>query len=454
MMIEFWMMFAAISLGLTGVILVAFLLYHFKMRKRVSAYFHSKAILEWYHLIKKISWRDYFETNLRAETGNTLERPFGTPLHYVAWDRVLFNPVYLSRIPLGLNEPVETEVILGLQAKKPLHLKIPIIIAGMSYGGALSLQTKIALAKASTMAGTATNSGSGPFVAEERAAAAKYILQYSKGFWSKSETVLRQTDLIEVSLGHGAWGSAPVRIKGSKVTNGFARRLDTIAGLDVIIEASLPEVDNQADWVTLIRSLKEITAGVPVAVKMGGTHNLEKELPLILEGDVDVIVIDGAEGGSHSVPPILSDDTGLPTLPALCRSARFLREHQLDGKISLVVGGGLYTPGDFLKCLALGADAVVIGTVAALAVSHTQVLKSVPWEPPTGLIYYEGKAAQKFNPDLGAKHLNHYLQSCVSEMKQAARTMGKRSLKEINQSDLVTLDSIYAEMAGIDWITP
>lgn len=146
------------------------------------------------------------------------------------------------------------------------------------------------------------------------------------------------------------------------------------------------------------------------------------------------------------------DDAGLPTLPGLCRAVQFLNDQGLVGKVSLVVGGGLYTPGNFLKCLALGANAVIIGTIASLAMSHTQVTKSIPWEPPTGLIYYEGKAAKKFDPNLGAKHLNHYLQSCVLEMQQAARTMGKQSLAETNKSDLVALEPLYAEMAGIELI--
>jgi Glutamate synthase domain 2 len=310
----------------------------------------------------------------------------------------------------------------------------------------------MALAQAANLAGTAANSGSGPFLPEERAAAQKLIFQYSRGFWSKTAAVLSQADMIEISLGHGAWASAPVRINGKIVTNRYAESLETIAGLDVLIEARLTEVVNQKDWRALILNLKEVTGGVPIAVKIGATHYLEKELALILEGDIDVLVIDGTEGGSHSIPPIMSDDVGLPTLPALCRSARFLKDQGLHTKVSLVVGGGLYTPGDFLKCLALGADAIMVGTVTTLAISHTQVIKSIPWEPPTGLIFYHGKAAQKFKPVTGAKHLYYYLQSCVLEMKQAARAMGKQSLKELNQSDLVAVEPLYAQMAEIEFI--
>jgi methylamine---glutamate N-methyltransferase subunit C len=447
---EFWIIFSGISIGLIGAGFFIVFCSYLKVAKVISSLFIAKRFIESINLLKRISWRHYFETNLRAETGKTLKRPFGTPIHYFSWEQILFNPEYLSRKPVDSDVEIETSIILGPQAKKPLQLKTPIIIGGMSYGGALSFKAKMALAKASTLAGTATDSGSGPFLEEERAVADKYVFQYSRGFWSKSATVLSQADMIEISLGHGAWKSAPVRINGQKVTNGYAKRIGTIAGLDILIEARLPEVENQAEWKTLIKYLKEVTDGVPIAVKIGGTHYLEKELALIIEGGIDVIIVDGTEGGSHSVPAILSDDVGLPTIPGLCRAAQYIKDQGLGGKVSLVIGGGLSTPGDFLKCIALGADAVVIGTIASLAMSHTQVLKTIPWEPPTGLIFYGGKAEKKYDPNLGAKHLNYYLRSCVNEMQEVARVLGKKSLNGIGKSDLVVLDPLYAEMTGVE----
>lgn len=446
---DFWILFNGTIVGLIsaeiGIVFITLL----RVYQAISS-FKSKSLLELINLIKKISWRLYFEMNLRAVTGKALERPFGSPVHHLSWQGILFNPKFLSEKPLGAEIKIETGVTLGPLAYKPLQLKVPIMLGGMSYGGVLSFNAKMSLARASTMTGTATNSGSGPFLAEERVVADRYILQYSRGFWSKSEQVLRQADMIEISLGHGAWGSAPVRIKGQKVTDGYAKRMGTIAGLDVLIEARLPEVENPAEWKALIRLLKEVTGGVPIAVKIGGTHYLEKELALILEGGIDVIIVDGTEGGSHAVSPTLSDDVGLPTIPGLCRAADYLRNLGLEGKVSLVVGGGLFTPGDFLKCMALGADAVIIGTMTSLAMAHTQVTKTIPWEPPTGLIYYGAKEEQKYDPNLGAKHLSNFLMSCVREMEETAKALGKKSLKEISKRDLVALEPLYAEMAGIE----
>ncbi|HBF37682.1 MAG TPA: FMN-binding glutamate synthase family protein [Firmicutes bacterium] len=452
-MIILVIMIGIIVFLLTAIILMMIYFCYQRVRGEIAGLLLSPRFLEMLNLFSKLTWQVYFESQLRARTGKALERPFGTPLHFYSWNKILLQPCYLSNRPLEPGIPFDSSVILGPAARKPLRLNNPILIGGMSYGGALSVQAKIALAKASALFGTAANSGSGPFLKEEKAAADKFIFQYSRGFWGKSEAVLRQADMIEISLGHGAWSSAPVRIKGSKVIHRYARELPMIEGLDVLIESRLTEIENASDWRNFICQLKDVSGGIPIAVKIGATHHLEAELALIVDGGIDIVVIDGTEGGSHSVPPILSDDVGLPALPALCRASQFLKEQKLTGKISLIIGGGLYTPGDFLKCLALGADAVMIGTIAILAVSHTQVSKSTPWEPPTGLVYYQGEAARKFNPDLGAIHLYRYLQSCAREMEQAARTMGKRSFKEMNKIDLAATESLYAQIAGIAGIS-
>lgn len=411
----------------------------------------QRQLIAWMNLLQKISWRNYFETNLRAETGKPLRRPYGAKRGILSFEKLQFNPVYLFRTPLNSDVEINTEVIIGPQAQKPLHLKIPMIIGGMAYGSGYSLAAKTALAKAAAMAGTAANSGNGPFLKEERFYAEKYILQYSRGYWSKTENILRQADMIEIALGHSARGSSPVRISGKKITEEVADKYGAIPGLDILMEARLPEVETPGQWQELIRYLKEVTGGVPIGVKFGASHFLEKELEHFIAGGIDILTFDGTEGGTHGGMPLFMDDMGLPTLPALCRAARFIRERDLRDKISLVVGGGLVTAGDFAKCLALGADAVILGTITAIGQSHTQITKAVPWEPPTGVLYNDGKEKSKYNPDLGATHLNNYFQSCVEEMKFLARAMGKSSLREFNRSDLVALDPLYAEMAEIGY---
>ena len=449
---DFWIVVAGIIFGAVVAAFGLLLFFTYKFRQSVAAILKKPAALEIINLLKKVTWRDYFESNIRAQTGKPLKRPFGTNTHFFQWDRFQLNPVYLSRKPLSGNIQVKTEVIIGPQAKKPLILKAPLLISAMAYGNAISFKAKMALAKASTLTGTADNTGGGPLVEEARACADKYIIQFHRGFWSRSEEILRQADMIEITLGHGAWDSAPVRLSGQEITDGFARRLGTIPGLDVMLESRLPEVENVTDWKNLILKLKEITGGVPIGVKLGGTHYIETELDFITQGEIDVLVLDGAEGGTHACPTILQDDVGLPTLLTLCRAVKYLENHNLKGKISLIISGGLVTPGDFLKCLALGADVVSVGTIAALAMAHTQLTKATPWEPPTGIIYYGAKEEQKFNPDLAAKHLANFYEGCIREMQLAAHSLGKNDLRDINKTDLVTLDPEYAKITGVQYL--
>jgi glutamate synthase domain-containing protein 2 len=447
----FWAALTGIIPGLilgTGIVLIVLLEILTKFLPR-----ETRRMLEAVNLLKKISWRDFFEANMRAQTGKVLHRPYGVKGAIFPWSNLMFNPKYLTHPPVHSDIPVSTEVILGPKALKPLHLKIPILIGGMAYGSGYSLKAKIALAKASTMAGTAANSGNGPFLEEERRYADRYIVQYPRGFWSKSEEILKQADMIEIALGHSARGSTPVRIVGRKITKEVAERYGTIPGLDVLMEARLPDVENMDQWRGLVGGLKEITGGVPIAVKFGATHYLEREMALFLESDIDVLVFDGTEGGTHGGMPLIMDDTGLPVFPALCRASKYIRDHGLRDQVSVVAGGGLATPGDFAKCLALGADAVLVGTITALGMSNTQVTKDIPWEPPTESIYNDGNAKHKYDPDLGAKNLSNYFQSCVREMQFLARSLGKTGLRELDRGDLVALDSLYAQIAEINYFT-
>ena len=142
---------------------------------------------------------------------------------------------------------------------------------------------------------------------------------------------------------------------------------------------------------------------------------------------------------------------GLSTLPCLCRAYNHLERRGLAGKISLIIGGGLFTPGDFLKCLALGADAVIIGTIAALAMSNVQVNKTTPWEPPTELLLYDGSKKEEYDEDQGAINLSNFFHSCVREMTILARALGKKDLQELNREDLVALDRQYAGFTGVQY---
>jgi glutamate synthase domain-containing protein 2 len=200
---------------------------------------------------------------------------------------------------------------------------------------------------------------------------------------------------------------------------------------------------------SLVDQLKSITEGVPIGAKIAAGKFLEKDMQILVEAGVDFITVDGAEAGTKNTPPILEDDFGLPLFWALCRAGSFIEKNNLKNKVSLLVSGGLSTPGDFLKAIALGADGVYIGSIALFAMAHTQVLKAMPWEPPPEVVFFKGKYQHKLNVEDSANNLAKFLRSCQEEMQEGLRALGKTSITELNKDDLFALDQLTAETAGI-----
>jgi len=143
------------------------------------------------------------------------------------------------------------------------------------------------------------------------------------------------------------------------------------------------------------------------------------------------------------------DDHGLPTLIALCRAVNYLEKIGAKEEIDLIIDGKLITPGEILKVLALGANAVYIGTAALLATAHTQVLKVLPFEPPTALSWNVSRYSRRFNSRKGARNLYLFLKSCALEMQMSLRAMGKASIGELSKADLVAVDPFVAEITGV-----
>lgn len=412
---------------------------------------YPENIGEMINVFKKIGIQNVLEADLRGNKGGVLERPFGSPVHFSPWDQLLFNPVYLYRKPIVQSIPVDLNRVIGPNARRPLSIELPVMLGGMAFGMGPSFKAKIALAKGADKVNTAANTGAGPFLPEERKHTKRLIIQYNRGNWGKGEDVLRQADAIEIQLGYGALGSAPVTVEPEFISEEFREYLKLKPGEEVNLSATLENAQDRKSLKNLVEYLKKITNGVPVGVKIGATHHLEKELEIITSCEPDFLTIDGAEGGINFGPPILADDIGLPAMAALCRSVSFLKKHRLDKKISLIIAGGLSTPGQFLKAVALGADAVYIGTVAMIVLAHLQLTKVIPWEPPTELVFELGKHKDKLDIEEGAKNIANFLNSCKEEMILALRAMGKTSLAELSRADMCALTEEVAKLTGTDW---
>lgn len=412
---------------------------------------YQENVLEMVPGFRHMGIQNVLENSLRAETGNVLQRPLGSSRSWPHLDPITFIPAQTSPFPTSGDIEVDMRVTIGPQAKKPLHIEIPLMISGMAYGIALSEGVRLALAKAANKTGTAINSGEGGILPEELDTAGKFILQFSKTEWAKEEHLIQRADMIEIKLGQGALAGMGGKISPKDLTG----RARTIMGLQENEDAVIYEhfFDNQTleDMKQLVDRLRSLTGGVPIGVKIGAGGKIEDDLDHLISLGVDYIAIDGGQAATYGAPPILSDDFGIPTLHAVVRASNHLKKRGMNGRISLVVSGGLFTPGHFLKVLALGADAVYLGSVMLFTVAHSQVLHAIPFEPPTQIVWNEGKYKDQFKVEEGAQAAEKFLTASAEEMKVALRAMGKRSLRELTRQDLVSYDQLTARMIGIPY---
>lgn len=412
---------------------------------------YEENLFELYPAARRSGLITIIENQLRAEGGKLLYRSMGTSKQWPNLETISFSPVQTTPFPIDKDEFVDLAQTIGPAAKKPLQIDFPIMVGGMAYGLGLSKKAKIALAQASAKMKTAINSGEGPILQEEKDAAHKYILQFSKTTWAKEEKWITSADMIEIKLGQGALAGMGERVGADRIPS----EAKPLLGLEENEDANIYEhfFDNQTldDLKELVLALRETSGGVPIGVKLMASGQVEDDIDRLIEIGVDFIALEGAQGGTHGSPPILQDDFGIPTLHALVRAYKHLRKRKVKNKISLIISGGLNVPGDFLKAFALGADAIYIGTSILYAINHLQFLKPLPWEPPSETVWATGSMQDDFDVEKGAESGYRFFLSSAEEMRIALRAMGKTSLKELSSSDLITYDETLAKMAQIDY---
>lgn len=445
-------------------VLLFFLAVRFFWRQLFDAFFdrvverlftdrYVENLLEGFNAMRRHGFQETIENELRCAEGRALLKPIGTHRHYPHFDGLLFAPAQLERQALQDQNPVDIRVTLGRRCRRPLTLEMPILSSAMGYGVALSKNIMIAIAQGTASVKTACNMGQGPYLPEVRDAAYKLVVQMHGAPWKPTHEQLAQADMIEIRYGQGATGGLGTTLDRSHLTPeiiedlGVSDKPDT----ELYIPAGIPNIVNVRGLRRLVEDLREIGGGAPIAIKLAANHYLERELAIAVEAGVDVIVLDGAQGGTHDSPAIVVDDFGLPTLPALVRAVRFL-EAQKRTDIDLIISGGLRTPGDVLKALALGARAVYLGTPVLYAAVHDQIVHAIPFEPPTELSFADGQMEQRFDADKGARSIANFLASYADEIRIGLRALGKRSLSQLSRHDLVAWQKDVAEIAAVPYI--
>lgn len=409
-----------------------------------------------------------------AETGVYDIRGWGAKRPLPHFDDLVFLGASMSRYPReGYRERCDTDVVLGdRHAEVPLHLDIPVLVAGMSFG-ALSAQAKEALGRGASEVGTATTTGDGGMTPEERGQSKTLIYQYLPSRYGMNPDDLRKADAIEVVLGQGAKPGGGGMLLGQKISERVATMRTLPPGIDQRSACRHPDWTGPDDLTIKILELREITDWrVPIFVKMGATRTYY-DVKLAVAAGADVIVVDGMQGGTAATQEVFIEHVGIPTLAALPQAVQALSELGLHRRVQLVVSGGIRTGADVAKAMALGADAVAIGTAALIALGDNDpryeaeyaALGSAPGcyddfqdgRDPAGITTQDTALAARLDPVEGGRRLANYLRVLTMEAQTIARACGKAHVRNLEPEDLVALTIEAAAMArvplaGTSWI--
>ncbi|MEM6306479.1 MAG: glutamate synthase-related protein [Pseudomonadota bacterium] len=364
------------------------------------------------------------------------------------WDDIQILAAQMARKPLLDDRDVATSVTIGPKAAKPLHLNIPLFVSDMSYG-ALSEEAKIALSRGAELAGTGICSGEGGMLPEEQMENSRYFYELASAQFGWNLDHMTKVQAFHFKGGQGAKTGTGGHLPGDKVQGKIAQVRGLNPGQAAISPATFPELNTPADFARIADQVRERSGGIPIGFKLSANH-IEDDIDFALAAGADYIILDGRGGGTGAAPLIFRNNISVPTLPALARA----RAH-LDAKtgrdVTLVITGGLRVAEDFVKAMAMGADAIALSNSAMQAVGCIAARMCNSNNCPVGVATQKPELRKRLDVQIGAEKLARYFGASVALMQVMARACGHAALTDFTQKDMTTWKRDMADLTGIQY---
>ncbi len=362
------------------------------------------------------------------------------------WEDIQFLPAQLSRKPLLDHEPVATKVVIGPNARKPLELDIPLFVSDMSFG-ALSREAKLALAKGAELSGTGICSGEGGMLPDEQASNSRYLYELASAKFGFTWDKLHHVQAFHFKAGQGAKTGTGGHLPGHKVMGEIAQVRGLKEGEAAISPATFSDLRTAADFKDFAETVRSETGGIPVGFKLAASR-IEEDIDFALEAGADYIILDGRGGGTGAAPIILRNHINVPTIPALARARRHLDKVGAKG-VSLVVTGGLRVPSDFIKALALGADAIAVSNSALQAIGCLGMRACHTNNCPVGIATQKDNLRARLMVERSAKQLHNFFTASKELMEVVARACGYDDVNKFEPNDLTTFNYDMHRLTGV-----
>jgi glutamate synthase domain-containing protein 2/nitrite reductase/ring-hydroxylating ferredoxin subunit len=363
-----------------------------------------------------------------------------------SWDDIQILTAQLATRPLADDADVGTDVVLGPGAARPLRLEIPLLVSDMSFG-ALSLEAKVAMAMGAEAAGTGICSGEGGMLPEEHEVSSRYLYELASGQFGWDLEKVTDIQAFHFKAGQGAKTGTGGHLPGRKVTQRIAQVRGLEVGQDAVSPSRFGALSSPRDFRALADEVREASGGIPVGFKISAQH-VEEDLDFCLDAGADYVILDGRGGGTGAAPVVFRDHISVPTLAALARARRHLDRRGVE-QVSLIITGGLRTETDFVKALALGADAVAIANSALQAIGCLGMRACNTDNCPVGIATQKDHLRARLVVEASALRLTNFLDATVALMKVLARACGHSHLSDFAPRDLVSWRRHISELTGI-----